>query len=299
VVLLCVVSVLLWIRFRNIMTFSGINNIYLQRFTASAASNGIFGYIRTYYNFVIGTGLIAIGLSSRRPLTAALGIGSFFFSYMIDAQKISLIIPAWCIIMYLFQTMTSNRSILYTAGLTVTVFASTLMGRSTSFFRFVLDLIIVRSIAIPGQAFQLYVDFFSKVGHTWWSNVKGVNLIVPPPRAFASDSSWPSLGLIIGREYFGINSRMNANANLFAGEGEAAAGAFGVLVIGVLLAIWLRLMDRAALGWNRVFVLVISAPMAMCLTNGHLSTLLLSFGGFFWLAYFSWAKPKLAPVQVE
>jgi hypothetical protein len=153
-----------------------------------------------------------------------------------------------------------------------------------------LDLVIVRSIAIPGQVFQLYSDFFGKMGHTWWSNVKGVNIIVPPPRAFASDSGWPNLGILIGREYFGINSRMNANAHLFAGEGEAAAGAFGVLVIGALLAIWLRALDRAAVGWNRLFVLLISAPMALCLTNAHLSTLLLSFGGLFWLAYLTWAR---------
>jgi len=171
---------------------------------------------------------------------------------------------------------------------------SSLFGRSTSLFRFILDLVLVRSIAIPGQTFQLYTDFFSKTAHTWWSNVKGVNLIVPPPAVFASDSSWPNLGLLIGREYYGINSRMNANANLFAGEGVAAAGSFGVVVIGVLLALWLRTLDRAALGWNRAFVLVISAPMALCLTNSHLSTLLLSFGGLFWQAYLTWAKPKQA-----
>jgi hypothetical protein len=294
-ILLVILSAILWLKFRAIMNFSGINNIYYQRYAASQISNGIFGYIRTYYNFVVGVGLIAIGLSTRRPTSFALGILSFFFSYMIDAQKVSLIIPAWCIVIYAMQAFTPNMSILYTGGLTLMVFVSSVVGRSTSIFRFILDLIIVRSIAVPGQAFQLYSDFFEKMGHTWWSNVKGINLIVPPPRAYASDSSWPSLGLLIGREYFGINSRMNANANLFAGEGEAAAGAFGVLVIGVLLAIWLRYLDRAAVGWDRAFVLVISAPMALSLTNGHLSTILLSFGGLFWLVYLGGAKSK-APV---
>lgn len=293
-ILLFVSSAILWIKFHGIMTFAGVRNVYFQRFAASEASNGFFGYVRTYYNFILGSGLIAVGLARHRPVAVILGVGSFFFTYMIDAQKVSLIIPAWCFSVFIISRYTKNLSIFYTTGLAVIVALSSLFGRSTSFFRFILDLILVRSIAIPGQSFQLYTDFFSKTSHTWWSNVKGINLIVPAPASFASDSSWPNLGLLIGREYYGINSRMNANANLFAGEGVAAAGSFGVLVIGALLALWLRTLDRAALGWNRAFVLVISAPMALCLTNSHLSTLLLSFGGFFWLAYLTWAKPKQA-----
>ncbi|MCM3576530.1 hypothetical protein M3172_25700, partial [Mesobacillus subterraneus] len=117
-------------------------------------------------------------------------------------------------------------------------------------------------------------------------------LIIPAPPGFANNPSWPVLGQIVGDAYFGPLIRLNANANLFAGEGVAAGGVPGLLIIGLVWIVWLRVFDICSLGWNRIFVLLVTAPLSLLLTNTHLSTLLISFGGLFWMLLLYYHKPS-------
>jgi hypothetical protein len=65
----------------------------------------------------------------------------------------------------------------------------------------------------------------------------------------------------------------------------------GVLVIGLVFAIYLWLLDRASRAWDPHFVVLAVLPVAIAITNGHFFTTLLSFGGIFWLVVFAWARP--------
>ena len=109
--------------------------------------------------------------------------------------------------------------------------------------------------------------------------------MVAQPAAYLTDPSWPNLGYMVGDRVYG-NSAVNANANLFAWDGLASAGALGVLVIGVIAAAWLRMFDLMSRSVNKEFVILVTLPLAMTLSNGSLFTVLLSFGGLFWLAIF-------------
>lgn len=285
--------------YRDIMTFADVTSsedVYASRFAAADMTSGAVSYIRLYFTYVVGPAMIAIGLTSSRymPLVVV-GLFCFVVSYMIDASKISLVIP-----MAMFAVAAVMRfakgSVMAMTGATaaLTLLASLLTGYSP-LLRFVADLILFRSIAIPGQQFALYYDLFHARGYTWWSNVRGISLVVPAPSAFAADPRWPVLGQIVGEEYYGIASQNNSNANLFAGEGAAAAGPLGVVVIGLALALYLRVLDRSAVGWSRSFVFLLMVPLGLALTNLHLSTLLLSFGGAFWVLALGYFRPPGEP----
>jgi hypothetical protein len=146
--------------------------------------------------------------------------------------------------------------------------------------------IVFRTVAVPGAMFWQYHDVFAASGHTWWSNVKGVSSFVEAPRAFLGDPNWPQLGYIVAAEVLGMDS--NSNANLFAYDGLAAAGAPGVLVVCLVFGAWLLLLDRLARRFDPRFTVLVSTPIAFALTNGSLPTILLSFGGLFWLVVFGW-----------
>jgi hypothetical protein len=99
--------------------------------------------------------------------------------------------------------------------------------------------------------------------------------------------------MIVGDEYYGdVVSDVNANANAFAGEGVAAGGFIGLLVIGLLMMAWLRAVDVVASRWSLPLVTLVMLPVALCLTNVHLSTVILSFGGGFWILVLLWARPQ-------
>ena len=286
-------SFILYFYFQEILTFSGIDDIYYQRFAAAEIGGGAIGYIRTHYAYVFSPALIAIGLTCKgyRPLIA-LGIIGGILVYMIEASKISLIMPVAMIVFYVLIKFRLDGSYIFTAGLTFLTVIFSFLTSQVALIKLGADLLILRSIAIPAQTFALYADLFTSNAYTWWSNVRGINLFVPPPPAFAADPFWPVLGQIVGAEYYGFGSRNNSNANLFVGEGVAAGGFIGVLVVGFVFLIFLETLDRSIKGWNRTFAIIATIPLGFSLTNTHLSTLLLSFGGMFWLLLFRLYKPS-------
>jgi hypothetical protein len=157
----------------------------------------------------------------------------------------------------------------------------------------VINVLIFRAIAVPGQVFTQYYDYFSQNGFTWWSNVRGINLIVPPPEALARDPKWPAIGRIVGEEYYGhLVTGVNANANAFAGDGIAAGGLIGLFVVGLFMMIWLRVLDVVSSRWSLPLVTLVMLPVALCLSNVHLTTVILSFGGGFWLLVLFLSRPE-------
>lgn len=280
--------------YREILSFAAIDDVYTQRFAASDMDSGaITAYLRTYFTYVFSPALIAIGMvMPRRRWMILLGAGGYLLSYMIDASKIALVIPLAIIVLGIMRSYRLDSTAYFTGGLGILAAFTSLFTNASAFVRFLVDLVLLRSIAIPGQTFSQYYDLFSQHGYTFWSNTRIINLVVPPPAAFRSDPLWPTLGSIVGTEFYGPNSRMNANANLFAGEGVAAAGPIGVLVIALLLAWWLHYLDRASREWSATFSLTVMVPVGLGLTNVHLTTLLLSFGGFFWLIAFRLGSDK-------
>lgn len=290
IILACfvVTGLVLFITYRDILSFAAVDDVYTQRFAASDLDSGaLIGYFRTYFTYVFSPALIAIGMTKKRKRwMIALGFGGYLFSYLIDASKISFVIPAAIFVLYYMQKKGINSTFFYTCGIGLLAAISSLFTEYSAFVRFLVDMVLLRSIAIPGQTFSQYYDLFYQRGYTFWSNTKLINLVIPPPGGFRSDPMWPNLGTIVGSEFYGADSRMNANANLFAGEGVAAAGPIGILIIGLLLAYWLILLDRYSYKWPVAVSLIVMVPIGLGLTNVHLSTLLLSFGGFFWLFAF-------------
>ncbi|UIJ44435.1 hypothetical protein LZK98_15380 [Sphingomonas cannabina] len=292
-ILFALSTVVIWYVFNDIMTFAGIDDVYVQRFVAADRTVGVTGYLRTYYGSIFAPLLIAIGAArpSRWPLVI-LGILGMIMSYMVDASKISLVIPLAMLVTAAAFRWSGLKLYHFTAGMVMICLVSALLTSSTRFVRFLADLILLRSISIPAQTFAQYYDVFSVKGYTWWSNLSGLNLILPPPATFRLDQFWPVLGQIVGAEYYGFYSRVNLNANPFVGEGVAAASWFGVLVISIVLAFYLKFLDQLSAKWNRQLVLVLMVPVGLTLTNVHLSTFLVSFGGLAWLALFRFYGPR-------
>lgn len=288
--LLC--SLALYYQFGDILSFSAVDDVYFQRFAASEIGGGPIGYVRTHYSNVVTALLLAAGLSRRafQPLIL-LGIAASILTYMIDAGKLALIIPVIVLAFFAVIRLTSGKTYILTIGIAGLTGLSSLLVTQLSPVKIVADLLLFRSIAIPAQTFAQYADLFAARGHTYWSNVRIINLFVPPPASFSADPYWPVLGQIVGAEYYGFGSRMNANANLFVGEGVAAAGAIGVLVLGAIFVFLLATMDRAAQRWDAKFAVLATLPLALSLTNVHLSTLILSFGGFALWCVFRFYKP--------
>jgi hypothetical protein len=280
--------------FGSIISIASFLDVYEQRALGIAEGLGM-GYLQTYFSAVLSPALFAIGLARGNKLLMLLGAGGAFLMYTIAAQRVVLLIPVAMLAVhflykrgFLYKSVAGTIAIL--AGLIATcVYFSedSLVGSMTT--NFVVD----RTFAIPGLTISQYLDTFNAYGHTYWSHVRGLDLVVNPPEELANYPDWPGLGYIVGSIVYG-NRFHNVNANPFSADGLAAAGPVGVLVVGVIIVAWLFVFDRAARGWNERLAVLATVPIAFILTNGQFFTTMLSFGGFFWLFLFWLYKPPAA-----
>ena len=273
--------------YASIMTFAGLEAVYDQRALGTSTSLGL-GYLQTYFSTVLSPALLALGLVKRRNGLAVLGTLGCLLMYAITAQRTVFLLPLVIIAFHFMQRAGApflKASALLVVAVALAVLVAVLFYSENEAAALLSTYLVFRTLAIPGLTFSQYSDVFSSEGFTYWSHVKGVALLVEPPRSLAADPSWPGLGYIIGDRLY-ADPTNNVNANLFSGDGVAAAGALGVLLIGLLLTIWLVLLDRSSVRWNRRFAFLVTLPVGLSLTNGHFTTTLLSFGGLFWLAIF-------------
>lgn len=269
--------------YRNIMQFAGLDEVYEQR-AAGASTSAVIGYIQVYFSNVLSPALVAIGLVWRRWLIVAMGTFGCFIMYLIDAQRTVFLIPFVMMAIYFCWNRASGFFLSSTTALTFLsgiVFICTALYPVNSFFYSLSTYLIFRTIAIPGLSFSQYFDLFNYYGLTYWSHVKFIDFFVRAPDSFAQDPLWPRLGYIIGDRVYN-NATNNVNANLFSGDGAAAAGAAGVICIGLFFAIWLFYLERISRFWDKRFIVLIFVPVALSLSNGHFFTVMLSFGGLFW-----------------
>lgn len=288
-----VLCALLLAAYFPIMTFSGLDDIYDQR-AAGASTNVWMGYAQTYFGNVVSPALIALGLTRSRLRWVLVGTAGCVIIYMINAQRTIFLLPIAMI--GLDRLLTSKRPLLRTTAFPMLLLATlvvwTTIFNEDNVVASILALFLVfRTLSIPGLTFSQYHDLFATEGYTWWSHIKGLDLFIPPPPLLAKDPSWPGLGYIVGDRVYS-NVENNVNANLFSGDGLAAAGSFGVMVIGIVLALWLIALNRATRGWDARFSTLVALPLGLALTNGHFFTTMLSFGGIFWLLVFYFCKPS-------
>lgn len=286
---------LLIVEYGSIMRFVGLSDIYAQR--AEGASTGLLaGYIQTYFDKVLSPALIALGLVRSRWLLVLLGAAGCMIMFMINAQRTSFLIPfamisCWLMLRSRNELFRSTAFLLVTLSALIVWTAKYYLGNAV--ITVVALLLTFRTLTLPGLTFSQYYDLFGRDGFTWWSHVRGLDLLVPAPMDYLVDPLWPGLGYMIGDRLYG-NIEYNANANLFSGDGVAAGGVFGILVIGAAFSLWLVWLDRATRGWDRTFVILVLVPVALALTNAHLFTTLLSFGGLLWTLVFQFYKPRAA-----
>jgi hypothetical protein len=297
VVLWAICGAAIVLRYYPTMRFATLAQVYLQRAVAGTVDAGpLLGYAQTYFSLVFGPALVAIGLAKGRWLLVALGTIGGVIMYMVNAQRTLILLPFVLMALHLMLTTrfafvrSTPFLILFLSAVVLVAVASPDDNLITSFFALY---VVNRTIGIPGLTFAQYYDLFGTSAFTWWSHVKGLSLVVAQPVDYLGDWAWPNLGFMVGDRVL-RSPTLNANANLFASDGVAAAGALGVSLIAIALAAWLWVLDRVSAGWSQKFGILITLPMAVSLTNGSLFTTLLSFGGLFWTLTFYLYKPPVA-----
>lgn len=278
--------------FGEVIRFSGLHEIYVQRVRGAAGS--LFeGYVQTYFGYFLSPALLVFGMARRSLLLKMMGGGGAVVLYMITAEKAALMYPVFIIVFYFVFSRMSL--FLYSAAIafffSFILFFSVLFCDDLSLAEFVSWYLGVRSLLIPGTFVAHYFSYFSDQGFTALSHITGMSVFVSPPDQLATHPRWPSIGYLVGEDYFGIPT-LNANANFIAWDGVASFGELGVLLSLLFFALFLIVLDWSARGISSLVSVVMLVPLALTLTNGSLFTAMVSFGGAAFLMIFFLAKKK-------
>ncbi|MCA9131317.1 MAG: hypothetical protein KDB22_29735, partial [Planctomycetales bacterium] len=171
------------IQYSSTMRFVGLDQMYAQR-ELGASTSLASGYLQTYFANVLSPALFALGLLRKNRFLLLMGLAGCLLIYMINAQKTVLLLPPAMVALHLAMRWRGaiwSSSFVILAALSA--FASTALGLHLVGLRSYLlqDFLIFRMLAIPGLTFSQYSDVFQKWGYTWWSNVRGLDLLVEPP----------------------------------------------------------------------------------------------------------------------
>lgn len=276
--------------FQDSMNFVGLSGTYEQR-EAGRSRNLLEGYGQTYLAFVFSPALLAMGLIRKNLLWVALALGGFFLVYSITAERTVFLLPLVMVAGFLLLRSPLPHPALMLAALAAVslLFLLSIYFRETSRLANLSSLYFVfRTFSVPGAMLWQYQEVFSEYGYTFWSHVRGIASFVSMPVALDGEANWPQLGRIVANHL--LNLDINSNANLFAYDGVAGAGKWGILLMSILLTAWLVALDWLSRGFGPYFPALISIPLGMVLVNGPFFTAMMSFGGLFWLLFFFLAR---------
>lgn len=279
-------------KYSAIMSFRGLDSIYSQRILGKAESP-LYGYAQVYFGYVVSVGLVALGLYGKKIFGVLLGVLGCMTLYLITAERTIFILPVFVFIIYKFMA-SKRQSFWFFNFIVISSVYFLFIGEFGSYNKLTKDFgfyYLTRVVAIPGLLFTDYLNYFGKVGYTYFTHAKGFGVFFDAAPKLANDPLYPELGRIIARDVQGINS--NSNASFLATDGAAGFGLIGVLIVSGILSIALHFINVLTKSWPLQLIVPVMAPMALTLTNGSLFTVMLSFGMLFWITIFCFYRVKI------
>ena len=257
----------------NVFTQSDLMyELRAQNAEEAAGEASILAYIKgslfgAFYPF-----LLINYLGEKKWLKTILITAAYFLLFMIDMQKLTFFMPFALIALCLFIkrqgeafSMRLHSTVMYlfsVASIAILNIKDEVIQLGAGF------IIILRTTAVAGWLTQYYLRFFSVNDnpYTLYSHINIINLLTEY-YPYAS-----SLGETVAY------GSQNANANFLLTDGVAAAGIFGLLLIGLVFYFLLHILNSISYRYRLSDLLVIFLPTLSYVMNTSLFTTLLSNG---------------------
>jgi hypothetical protein len=189
------------------------------------------------------------------------------FFYPITLSKLALFAPFWLIGVASVSKLFESRTTVVLSILGPVLLGLILLVLFKKSSELYFSTVNIRVLAIPAVALDVYNDFFSRNGLTYFCQISFLKSIV--------DCPYPDQLPIIMAKVYGLG---NFNASLFATEGIASVGPFFAPVSALMCGLIIALGNRFSANLPPRFILISGAILPQVLLNVQLSTVLLTHG---------------------
>ncbi|MBT3068362.1 hypothetical protein [Rhodoferax sp. U11-2br] len=277
--------------FGGSISFADIVNVYDQRTLAGDLADGtLVGYATGILSGCFNPFLMSVGLLHRRPVYFTMGAIGQIFVYTTFAMKSTLLSIVIILVLYLLcirggRVRWRGVAIFSVASVLIPLVVGLFIDEDASvLYENIAAIVYMRTYGMVGALIGIYYDFFSLNPQTYYSHINLVGMFVTYPYQ-------ASIGEVIGAS---MGLEMNANANFFATDGIAAAGLFGLLLIGAVVGLTLRFMDSLVPRENVPLLCGAAAPILMSLANSSFFTTLLTSGLMLLILLCALWRPEMA-----
>jgi len=266
-VLLYGATFLLIYKFFGLSLNLDFNKAYEIRFKFVALEKPLLNYLFPWMAYIINPIFLATFLKFRKWPFLILTVILQLLIFSVTGQRIYLF--PFLLVPFLF--LTSERK--YFLAIVATVFSLLTIAGAGLYFLignpWVASLFTARTLLTPAMISFSYYDFFSKHGFVFLSSLKFFKSFLTYPY----DLSPPNL---IGKLYY-RNPLAHANTGI-VGDAYMNMGPLGLFIWGIILVVFLKLMDFVSQGKDIRIVAAAVVMPALVLTNGALFTSFLSHG---------------------
>ena len=256
---------------RMVNVFTEADVMYEQRLETSSGMQSWVAYLISWITHAfLPVGLVYNYLLEKKYKVAGY-VGCFVLMFMIDMNKITLLIP-FAMIIFLHFGINSKfiESNFYSV---VALFVAAASFVSYLFCNLIFpltQLLILRTQCIAGEQFDRYHHFFLQQDNpfTYYMHISFLRKY----------SGLYPYHLSIGEMVAGGEVGSNANANFLLMDGMAAMGFIGLIIVSVLFVIMKTYMNSICYSKKLIPVIAVFLFSIMSMLNTSLFTSLISFG---------------------
>ncbi len=284
------ILIVLLLNFHNIQWvnfFTDRSSLYELREDLEFGGGAIGKYLFCWVRNVFVPVLLVTYVTKRKLIKCSMVFFVYIILYMIDKQKITIVLPFVIVIFYELIKLSPERVYKY-----FHTFIISCMVLASAFCIFIKDLgeigygiavlFVYRTQCIAGIQTRRYIDFFDfdKHEYTYFSHISIVNKI------FGNYPYKESLGYTVS--YGGGNS----NASFWSMDGIAAGGPLACLLISILFVVIKKELTRHCDSNYLIAYMVIILPTVAYFTNVSLFTSLFTGGIMLLIIIFKYVNIK-------
>lgn len=260
-------------QYHTVMRLTSFEDVYDLRSEASEINvSTVTHYLTMWISYAIGPFFIARAIFFSRKDDWIIGISSLLILYFAFGSKIALLTPLFMLAMRYIDNGCNEFLMRLLSIVGIFLIFIVFAVPDEGVLRYINSLFLLRVFGSNGWTGAVYYEYFTSHSLTFYNHIGPINAIF---EAYPYGNN--SLGQVIAQHYF--SNEANFNAGFWASDGFAALGIAGVPIVTLFLAVFMRVLDRLAIGYPTRFINLWLLAFWMGLMNAPLTTALLSGGG--------------------